>query len=678
MPNPTAIGEGAMLIKNTRTEYHEGGYLAMQLKLNKLVMENFAGFKNQIFDFNGQDADIFGQNGTGKTTTATALQWLLFDKGLDGSTKSFNPVPENENGEEQYELIPTVIAEFEIDDGILTLKKESHPKYSTNQKTNRKEYNRSRTKYQYVNEEKVKVTDFKNRVAEIIDEDVFKLITNPGAFNQLDWKVRRNLLFEIADDISDDDVISSDPELEGLKELLIDHDIETKKKIVGDKIKQINQQIKDIPTRINEASHSLVEVEELNASEYKQLEDNIQTLVNKRYELQNGSAEIELRNQVKDKQSELKRIKRDHSSTTESRIHSLMNEFNAEESTILNYKSKMKNNQTQIHYEEGRRKELLSEHKRLKSDLEKAKNHKFEYVDEKVCSCCGQDLPNEKVEETRENVLKKFNKEKSLQLEAITGSMERVLEDGKKIKPIIDALNEENNKHQKLIDLATEKSKRIKSKIDNLKAQITDVTQSSEYQEVQRDIDELNKKRMNIQEEVDDRLDELDSQLNELNAEKEHLDKLKSIAASNKNIEIRIQELRNKEDELLDEKEIYSGQLYKLNKFTITKINKLTDNINQKFKYVTFKLFYTQVDGEIKETCETTVNGIEYHRGLNSAKKLNAGLDIINTLCDHYKINAPIFIDNAESVIDILPTKSQQIRLVVSKEDDTLRMEKSE
>ena len=24
------------------------------------------------------------------------LQWLLFDKGLDGSTKSFNPVPLNE------------------------------------------------------------------------------------------------------------------------------------------------------------------------------------------------------------------------------------------------------------------------------------------------------------------------------------------------------------------------------------------------------------------------------------------------------------------------------------------------------------------------------------------------------------------------------------------------------
>ncbi len=56
----------------------------MNLTINKLTIENFAGFKKQTFEFNGQDARVYGANGTGKTTTATALQWLLFDKGLDG------------------------------------------------------------------------------------------------------------------------------------------------------------------------------------------------------------------------------------------------------------------------------------------------------------------------------------------------------------------------------------------------------------------------------------------------------------------------------------------------------------------------------------------------------------------------------------------------------------------
>ena len=73
---------------------------------------------------------MYGANGTGKTTTATALQWLLFDKGLDGSTKSFNPVPLKQNNEEDYELIPTVEVELNKDAKTLKIRKESHPKYT--------------------------------------------------------------------------------------------------------------------------------------------------------------------------------------------------------------------------------------------------------------------------------------------------------------------------------------------------------------------------------------------------------------------------------------------------------------------------------------------------------------------------------------------------------------------
>ncbi|MGT2596968.1 AAA family ATPase [Staphylococcus aureus] len=161
--------------------------------------------KEEKFNFDGKDAKIYGNNATGKTTTATALQWLLFDKGLDGSTKSFNPVPLNEKNEENYELIPTVSQNLKSTEK-LRLKKESHPKYTINQKTNRKEYSRSRTKKQYINDESIKVKDYKARIDELIDEDVFKLITNPQAFNLLDWKKRRSLLFEIAKPINDEDV----------------------------------------------------------------------------------------------------------------------------------------------------------------------------------------------------------------------------------------------------------------------------------------------------------------------------------------------------------------------------------------------------------------------------------------------------------------------------------------
>ncbi|MBF9307868.1 hypothetical protein I3V59_14270, partial [Staphylococcus epidermidis] len=58
-----------------------------------------------------------------------------------------------------------------------------------------------------------------------------------------------------------------------------------------------------------------------------------------------------------------------------------------------------------------------------------------------------------------------------------------------------------------------------------------------------------------------------------------------------------------------------------------------------------------------------------------NAARINVGLDVINTLSTHYGITAPIFIDNAESVTDIIPTEAQQIQLVVSGQDKTLRME---
>jgi hypothetical protein len=68
------------------------------------------------------------------------------------------------------------------------------------------------------------------------------------------------------------------------------------------------------------------------------------------------------------------------------------------------------------------------------------------------------------------------------------------------------------------------------------------------------------------------------------------------------------------------------------------------------------------------------VNGVPWSSGLNNADKINAGIAVINTLCEHYNITAPIFIDNRESVIELLPTESQVINLIVSKPDKELRI----
>ncbi|HGH0852222.1 TPA: AAA family ATPase [Staphylococcus pseudintermedius] len=646
----------------------------MHLRLNKLTIENFAGIKEQIFEFDGHNSKIYGANGSGKTTTATALQWLLFDKGLDGSTKSFNPVPVDINNHELYELIPTVEAEFTIDNHTLVLRKESRPKYTTNQKTNRKEYSRSRTKKQFINEEPVKISDYKSRIQDAIDEDVFKLITNPAAFNNLDWKKRREILFEIADPINNEDIINSNDELKGLTDLLNDHDIETKKKIVSDKIKQINKEIQDIPTRINQESKGLQEVEPLNDSELNHIESEIEALKQQKIEVRNGSKSIELKNKLIDKEAELSRLKSNHNFEIDNKIHTLTNEFNAEQSTVLNYTSKIRVHNQEIEHEEKRRKALLSDYKMIETNFKELQDKQFEYIATNFCETCGQELPAEQIESVKQKALEKFNQEKTYDLEVLAKRKDETLAEGKKIKPVIEKIQSEIDKYQKYVEDASKKSEKIKAQIDVFKEKQTDVTETEAYRAIVSEIEEIKKEQQNIEESIASTVLIIDEQINDLYLKKSKFDERLMIIESNKRSEQRIKELRLKEDNLLDEKEECAYQLYQLNLFTTTKINMLTDNINEKFDMAEFKLFNQLVNGELEETCITLVDGVEYSGGLNNAARINVGLDIINTLCKHYNVTAPIFIDNAESVTNVINTEAQQIQLIVSEDNRGLVM----
>ncbi|NLL89347.1 MAG: hypothetical protein GX228_10610, partial [Firmicutes bacterium] len=139
----------------------------------------------------------------------------------------------------------------------------------------------------------------------------------------------------------------------------------------------------------------------------------------------------------------------------------------------------------------------------------------------------------------------------------------------------------------------------------------------------------------------------------------------------------RIEELKAEERKLAAEYEELERQLYLTEEFIRTKVRLLEEKINSKFKLARFKLFNTLVNGGIEECCETTFQGIPYSN-LNNGARLNIGLDIINTLAEHYGFEAPIFVDNAEAVTQLIPTTGQQIRLIVSAQDKKLRIELAE
>ena len=99
----------------------------------------------------------------------------------------------------------------------------------------------------------------------------------------------------------------------------------------------------------------------------------------------------------------------------------------------------------------------------------------------------------------------------------------------------------------------------------------------------------------------------------------------------------------------------------------------LEQRINGRFKLVKFKMFEEQINGGKTETCITLINGVPYSDA-NTASKIQAGIDIINTLSEHYDIKAPIWVDNKESVVKLPYTECQLINLIVSAEDSKLRV----
>ena len=105
--------------------------------------------------------------------------------------------------------------------------------------------------------------------------------------------------------------------------------------------------------------------------------------------------------------------------------------------------------------------------------------------------------------------------------------------------------------------------------------------------------------------------------------------------------------------------------------FRKAQIEHIEERINGMFRVVRWKMFETQINGGEVETCECTIDGVPFS-DLNTAGKINAGLDIINAIQQCDGITAPVFIDNRESVTEIADLDGQIVNLIVDENYKTV------
>ncbi|MEG0133042.1 MAG: recombinase RecF [Clostridium sp.] len=642
------------------------------IRLETLTLKNFKGVKDLSINF-GDITNISAENGKGKTTIFDAAMWLLFDKDST-DRKKFEIKTLDEGGQVIHGLDHSVEGTFIANGEIITLAKTFKEKWTKQRGALEKTLTGHETLY-FIDEVPAKKGEFEWKIAQFIEEGLFKLITSPTYFNtNLKWQDRRNLLMDIIGDISEEDVIKANETLLPLIPLLGGKDVETLKKSVAAKKKKVNDELKTIPVRIDEINNSMLEVDNIEEVKDQLVKANEKHSLIKDKALQ-GNGSIGL---VKGKQNEIMTL---HTrvnnlriqATTEGtkplvKLQEKASALDADIKTTL-HSIKLFKSELTMNKEEKEREESALIQLRGEWHIENDKEFTQPGIEEFICPTCKRELDSSDVEDKIKELEGNFNEEKAKKLEVINvrgGKIkERVKSLEGKIKTLETSLSDLELKYSELVSLFDN----VNSEIDNFK--VDENINKDEIDTLNCQIEKLQQEIEGLQKPTD--IDSIKAELSEVEKEIKELSNKVIDHENNLKLKSRIEELMQQEKELSKLYAQLEGHEYLCESFIRAKVDLLEDKINNKFENVKFKLFNTLVNGGIEECCETLIDGVPY-ADANTASKINAGLDIINTLTEHHGITAPIFIDNRESINDIIESKSQIINLIVSK-DKTIKVE---
>lgn len=656
----------------------------MKIILKKLVLENFKGTKYFELITDGKNVSVYGDNETGKTTIADAFFWLLFNKNSKGDTKFAIKTLDNA-GNEIHNLNHSVYGVLEIDGKQHHIKKVYKEKWTQKRGQPTATFSGHETTYELGSSESTltpkKLKEFTEYINSIVDdENIFKLVTNPLAFNSLKPNDRKDILMSLVDVVTDEDVINSDKKLADLKKLIGDGALEEFKMRVARDKKAINDEMKAIPTRIDEINHNMPDINKLNLKELKsdkaKQEKVIEAIRDEINQIKSGNNIIDLKTHLKQYQPDKEFMIANHDKESKRKLSDVEYAVKQQERKYNDFQNEVDLIIDELTKIDEQKECMQSDYANLKAKYKEKSDETKEFKTQTVCECCGQDIPEEKQQEAIQKMQEQFNLSKSSYLESLKADIESTRDKAKHIKQKEDELKQELEKAYQLLKPEAEQLEVVKMELEKAKSEITDVTSTDDYKQLLVDTAELERKIKESESNVNQNVVKIEHE--KLNPAQE---KLQSINAKLYDIEIhgkatkRIAELEVKQKELAKRFEELEHAVYLSEEFTKAKVNLMESTINSKFKMTKFKLFDVQINGGINDVCEATYNGVPFDSGLNTAHRINVGLDIINALSDHYKFYAPIFIDNAEGVTEVLETESQQIKLHVSEQDKKLRVE---
>jgi hypothetical protein len=655
-----------------------------KLTLKTLTLTNFKG-QNLTLETNGNHADVFGDNATGKTTLYDALCWLLFNKDSDFKT-DFEIKTLHEDGTCEHNLNHEVKGLFKWDGKVIELRKVYAEIWTKRRGSSSKEFTGHTTDH-FIDSVPVSKKDFQSYIQGVSTEEQFKLLTSPFYFSEkMKWQDRRALLMSLVGDITDEDVIAADSDLSRLNDILHGRKLDDHKKVIAAKRREINDQLEKIPTRIDEVVKGMPDIAGINhLSEIEKVNKwsiQVDDLQSKISALKNNGALAELQKDLATADTQLiaaiNTVTEKHNAdrrVSQGKLDGLKN-------TLSGLDAKVQNNVFEI----GRQQESITFLDSVLGGLKaewyelKAKDKEFKESITKgqcTCSACGDihNIPAEKLE----SIISLHNETQSVVLAAneSTGKAKRKQVDDIKVK--ISSLKNANSMMEPDQVALIEEISRLEESLNDPGGVIVQmIIDSSEEVKEAREKVELISSRIQMEKDGvqdDSKIVELSEQVVSINGMIEEARQKINLVESSIKSQDRKKELEAEQKKIAAEFERLEEELFLMEEFTRAKVGMLEHNINEMFVMARFRMFENNINGGLQECCKVTFNGVPFESSLNNGARINVGLDIINTISKAHGLSLPIVVDNAESVTELLPVDTQVIRLIVSEQDKTLRVE---
>lgn len=650
-----------------------------EIKLKSLHLVNFKGVRNLEVNFSDRVTVISGDNGTGKTTIFDAFTWLFFGKDSTGRSDSNFNIKTIDPATKRpiLRLEHYVAGVISVDGKEMKFQRNYVEKWVKPRGTTEETLKNHETEF-YLNDVKLATKkEYESEVDAILTEDLFRMVTNPFYFTSLKADVQKELLLDMAGGISDDEVAAIKPEYIELLSQLSGRSLSQFSKEVAAKKKACKDVLAVIPSQIDTARKLMPESEDWEALEVelqqkKQRVSEIDNQIADKSKIneQESQRKLGIQRTIGDKrmslvsrQNEIKAAAGSERNKVMMKLQDLEYNHKTETRELELNRSSLANCESEIQRIEENLSVLRNEYRQINAETIQYPEGAF------VCPTCKRQLEVDDIEAKQNELLANFNQNKA----------KRLKENKDKGFSLVELKKRKEAERDGIIAKIKESEDRIvliEREIEVQKANIPETP----------DVDAMIKNDptcISLNNEIADLN-------NQLNVESKPVD-VSDLRFAKSSLDENIQELykrlakrdlierSQKEIEELEEKRIQNNQaLADLEKWEFTAISfqkdkdaKLMEKINGMFEVVNFSFVSEQLNGGEKLTCVCTVNGTPYP-DVNTAGKVNAGLDIINAICRYKGVSAPIFIDNSESVNKIIPTVSQVINLVVSKDKLTV------